>query len=137
MKLTNKSHLRGLDRFFGPLEAKIMTILWSQPELFIKDIQTILEQQDKPINFNTVMTVMNRLVDKGILRKTAAGRASKYTPVQSKEEFLEGQSKELSQELLQDFGPLVVSHMFDAMEEVDPKLLEQLEQKIKSLKKGK
>ena len=54
----------GLNRFFGPLESKIMEILWtSSSEMTIKDVQQKLDE-DKAINFNTVMTVMNRLVDK-------------------------------------------------------------------------
>lgn len=135
--MSTRGHERGLERFFGPLEAKIMTILWAEPDLYIKDVTSRLEKESKPISFNTVMTVMNRLVDKGALRKTAAGRASRYSPVQSREDFVESRSRELSQELLEDFGPLVVSHMFDALEEADPELLEELEQKIHSLKRGK
>lgn len=58
----------GLNRFFGPLEANIMEYLWDKDEQSIKAVQQSLEL-DKPINFNTVMTVMNRLVEKGILEK--------------------------------------------------------------------
>ncbi|MCG8214009.1 BlaI/MecI/CopY family transcriptional regulator, partial [Brenneria goodwinii] len=84
---------RGLNRFFGPLEAKIMDILWAHPGSSIREVQTALEQ-DKDVNFNTVMTVMNRLVDKGLLGKSQKGRTSLYQPVQSKEEFMNDQSKE-------------------------------------------
>ncbi|ANY65818.1 transcriptional regulator [Paenibacillus sp. BIHB 4019] len=128
---TSDIQTKGLERFFGPLEAKIMTILWSQPDSYIKDVQHKLEQ-DKPLNFNTVMTVMNRLVDKGLLVKSS-GKPSKYAPVHTQEQFLSIQSREL----LEDLGPLVVNYMFDAMEEVDEELLDKLEQKIKSLKEGR
>lgn len=137
--MSEKGHERGLERFFGPLEAKIMTILWDEPGpgLHIKDVTQRLEKQGKPVSFNTVMTIMNRLVDKGALRKSSAGRASLYSPAESRADFVENRSRELSQELIEDFGPLVVSHMFDALEEADPKLLDALEQKIHSLKRGK
>lgn len=135
MKIQNfKFHESGLNRFFGPLEAKIMSILWDGTEMTIKDVQAKLEHE-KSVNFNTVMTVMNRLVEKGILHKRAEARTSLYRPVLSKEEFLETQSKELTHELLDEFGPLVVNHMLDALEDVDQGLLEKLEQKIKDLKK--
>jgi predicted transcriptional regulator len=137
MKIHNfKFHERGLQRFFGPLEAKILEILWAQPEQTIKAVQEKLDKE-KPINFNTVMTVMNRLVDKGILSKKTVGRSSVYTPTETKEHFLNAQSKEITQELIEDFGPLVVNHMIDALEEADPDLLAQLEQKIKAMKKDK
>ncbi|MFM1651631.1 BlaI/MecI/CopY family transcriptional regulator [Brevibacillus sp. B_LB10_24] len=135
MKIQNfKFHETGLNRFFGPLEAKIMNILWNGSEMTIKDVQQKLAEE-KTTNFNTVMTVINRLAEKGILHKRSEGRASLYRPVLTREQFLEAQSKELTNELLEEFGSLAVSHMLDALEEVDQELLEKLEEKIKELKK--
>ncbi|MEK5069132.1 BlaI/MecI/CopY family transcriptional regulator [Sporosarcina sp. FSL K6-1508] len=125
----------GLNRFFGPLEAKIMDILWNDVEMTIKDVQQVLERE-KSTNFNTVMTVMNRLVDKEILRKRTDGRSFLYKPVLSREEFLSTQSKEMTNELMDEFGNVVVSHMLDALEDVDDALVAKLEEKIKELKKG-
>jgi len=127
---------RGLERFFGPLEAKIMDILWSEPNQSIKDVQRKLEK-DKDLNFNTVMTVMTRLLDKGVLKKNVVGRTSLFSPVESKERFLDKQSKELSQRLVEDFGPLVVNHMLDALDRADEELIEKLEQKLKMLREGR
>ncbi len=124
----------GLSRFFGPLEAKIMELLWNADELSIKDVQQRLEQ-DKPVNFNTVMTVMNRLVEKGILKKRLQGRLSLFQPVQSKDCFIEEQSKKITENLLDEFGGVVITHMLDALKDVDKNLLDQLEHKIQQLKK--
>jgi predicted transcriptional regulator len=124
----------GLNRFFGTLEAKIMDILWTGPEMAIKDVQQRLEAE-KAVNFNTVMTVMNRLVDKSVLQKRMAGRSFMYRPVLAKDAFLERQSKELTQGLMEEFGSLVVNHMLDALEEADPQLMDKLEQKIRELKR--
>lgn len=124
----------GLNRFFGPLEAKIMDILWNDVEMTIKDVQQILDRE-KVTNFNTVMTVMNRLVEKGILQKRVEGRSFLFRPVLSREEFLNAQSKEMTTELMGEFGNVVVSHMLDALEDVDDDLVAKLEQKIKELKK--
>jgi predicted transcriptional regulator len=135
VKIQNfKYHERGLNRFFGPLEAKIMNILWGGSDMTIKEVQARLEE-DKTLNFNTVMTVMNRLVDKDLLTKRTVGRTTLYQPIVSKDHFLENQSKELTHELIEEFGALVVNHMLDALEEVDEDLLAKLEQKIKMLKK--
>jgi predicted transcriptional regulator len=126
----------GLNRFFGPLEAKIMDVLWKGSEMSIKEVQQQLEK-DKPTNFNTVMTVMNRLVDKEILEKRVEGRMSRFKPVKTKKEFIEEQSKKLTENLLDEFGGLVVNHMLDSLNDVDQSLIERLEQKIDQLKKGK
>ncbi|MFF2753307.1 BlaI/MecI/CopY family transcriptional regulator [Psychrobacillus sp. NPDC058041] len=124
----------GLNRFFGPLEAKIMDILWNDVEMTIKDVQQVLDRE-KITNFNTVMTVMNRLVEKGILQKRVEGRSSLYQPIQTRVEFLNTQSKEMTNELMDEFGNVVVSHMLDALEDVDDELVAKLEHKIKELKK--
>ncbi|MGE6203773.1 BlaI/MecI/CopY family transcriptional regulator [Guptibacillus hwajinpoensis] len=128
-----KTNETGLNRFFGSLEAKVMDILFDGPEMTIKDVKQKLDQE-KSTNFNTVMTVMNRLVDKGILVKRVEKRTSMFKPLLSKEEFLRTQSKELTQDLMDEFGPLAVNHMLDALDEADPVLIEKLEQKIKQLK---
>ena len=129
-----KMNESGLNRFFGPLEAKIMDILWNDMEMTIKEVQLVLERE-KLTNFNTVMTVMNRLVEKGILQKRVEGRSSVYKPVLSRAEFLNTQSKEMTNELMDEFGNVVVSHMLDALEDVDEDLVAKLEQKIMELKK--
>ena len=138
MKMQNfKYEGSGLNRFFGPLEAKIMEILWTNSlEMTIKDVQQKLDQA-KVINFNTVMTVMNRLVDKGILQKKSVVRSFKYKPVVTRDEFMETQSKELTFDLIEEFGSLAVTHMVDALDKVDPDLLDKLEQKIKDIKKDR
>lgn len=125
----------GLDRFFGPLEAKIMDILWNGNEKSIKEVQKIIEKE-RTINFNTVMTVMNRLVEKKILEKRVVGRTSLYKPIMTKMEFIDEQSKKLTENLLDEFGGMVVNHMLDSLEEVNQSLLDKLEQKLNQLKKG-
>jgi predicted transcriptional regulator len=137
MRISNyKFHQQGLNRFFGPLEAKIMEILWSMDHsLSIRDVHMRLEQE-KDISFNTVMTVMNRLVDKGVLLKCMEGRSSMYRPSVTKAVFMETRSKELTHELLDTFGLLAVNHMIDALDDVDEDMLEKLQKKIDSMKSG-
>ena len=125
----------GLDRFFGPLEAKIMDILWTGTEKSIKEVQELIEKE-RTINFNTVMTVMNRLVEKSLLEKRVIGRTSYYKPVKTRMEFIDEESKKISDNLLNEFGAIVVNHMIDSLESVDQNLLDKLEKKINLLKKG-
>ena len=132
-----KVHEKGLNRFFGPLEAKIMELLWEKDELSRKKVQLYLEP-DKTVSFNTVMTVMNRLTDKGFLQKRHEGRTSLYSPILTRDDFLNKQSKELTHELMDEFGSsVVVNHMLDALQNVDEGLVAKLEQKIKDLKKDR
>lgn len=130
----------GLNRFFGPLESKIMNIMWLSDGMSIKDVQSILNQEN-PISFNTVMTVMNRLLEKGHLNKNTRGRGRNrvtiFKPVQTKEEFLHIQTKAVTEGLIHEFGDLVVGHMIDALEDADSELINKLADKLNHLKSRK
>ncbi|HHQ2896125.1 TPA: BlaI/MecI/CopY family transcriptional regulator [Bacillus cereus] len=125
---------QGLNHFFGPLEAKIMEIIWSTEGITIKKVQQRLSEES-PVNFNTVMTVMNRLVEKLHLEKQTVKRSGLYRAIQTKEEFLSNQTKKMTQELVGEFGDLVVTHMIDELERADPNLIKKLEDKLNQLKK--
>lgn len=130
-------HETGLTCFFGPLEAKVMDVLWNREAcLTIKEVQQVL-QREKAIKFNTVMTVMNRLVDKGILEKRMEGRSSLFKPVQTRNEFLGTQSKEMAYILTKQFGQIIVSHMLEQLHEADESLIKQMEQKINEWRRAK
>ncbi|TYP70602.1 BlaI/MecI/CopY family transcriptional regulator [Paenibacillus methanolicus] len=130
----------GLNRFFGPLEARIMDALWSSPGSSIKEVRTILNGES-PITVNAVMTVMNRLLDKGHLTKVQTGtgrtRVAKFSPVQTREQFLTEQTREVSVGLIQEYGDLVVTHMIDALDDADPDIIAKLERKLSDLKNGR
>ncbi|KEK24653.1 BlaI/MecI/CopY family transcriptional regulator [Bacillus gaemokensis] len=129
-----KLNEQGLNHFFGPLEAKIMESVWNAPGITIKEVQQKLSEAS-PVNFNTVMTVMNRLVEKGHLQKQMVKRSGMYRAVQTKEEFLSNQTKKMTQELMGEFGELVVNHMLDELDQADPSLIKKLEEKLSQLKK--
>lgn len=129
-------HEQGLNHFFGPLEARIMDIIWASGTTTIRDVQTVLNQEE-PISFNAVMTVMNRLLEKGLLRKNSQGsgrgRTTFFQPVQSKEQFLSDQTKEVTHGLIREFGDLVVGHMIDALDEADPEMIAKLQEKLNQM----
>ena len=75
-----------------------MEIIWSTEGITIKEVQKLSEES--PVNFNTVMTVMNRLVEKLHLEKQTVKRSGIYRAVQTKEEFLSNQTKKMTQELV-------------------------------------
>jgi len=52
----------------------------------VRDILSDLERE-RPIAYTTVMTVMDNLRKKGWLRRQAAGRAYRYEPVVSAEQY--------------------------------------------------
>ena len=65
-----------------PLELAIMKSLWRRRSGLVKDVQPDLLPGRK-LAYTTVMTVMDRLFKKGILRRTKKSRAHVYEPVYS------------------------------------------------------
>ena len=113
-----------------------MEILWAS-KTTIRDVQTIVSEEE-PLSFNTVMTVMNRLIEKVAKTSKGSGRArlTFFEPIQTKEQFLSEQTKEVTQGLIREFGDLVVGHMIDALDEADPKLISKLQDKLNQMNHG-
>ena len=66
---------RHLRRVLGDLEADVMEVLWRRGEASIREVWEELKRR-RSITFNSIMTIMNRLVAKGLLRREdGRGRA--------------------------------------------------------------
>ncbi|WP_227013821.1 BlaI/MecI/CopY family transcriptional regulator [Paenibacillus psychroresistens] len=133
-----KMYEAGLNRFFGPLESKVMELIWAYNKVTIKTIQDSLNK-DNNLSFNAIMTVMNRLNEKGHLHKKSLGsgrsKLTFYEPIQTKEQFIEEQTREVTHGLVYEFGDLVLNQMIEALEDTDPGLIAKLEQKIEDLRR--
>lgn len=118
----------GLARLFGELEARVMEIIWQLEEATVGDVLTRLGDG---YHYNTVMTVMSRLADKGILTRRREGRAHVYTPVEEREAFLARVSRDVAEGLLREFGALAIAQFIDAASTVDPALVAELRQRVR------
>jgi predicted transcriptional regulator len=74
---------------FGSLERLVMERLWdaSQPLLIRETVEQINEAAERPLAYTTVQTVCDRLVRKGLLERLPAGRANRYRPLLTREEY--------------------------------------------------
>ena len=74
----------------GDLEAQVMRRIWVRGEpVTVRDIVGDL-RLERPIAYTTVMTVMDNLRKKGWLRREPDGRAYRYEPLVSGEEYSAG-----------------------------------------------
>ncbi len=62
-------------RAFGELETQILHILQTKERITVKEVVRALGNQD---NYNTVMTVMNRLAEKGQIGRERCGLQCQY-----------------------------------------------------------
>jgi predicted transcriptional regulator len=74
----------------GALERVIMDRLWTagEPLLIRELLEQINADRPEPLAYTTIQTVADRLAVKGILRRIPAGRANRYQPVRSREEYV-------------------------------------------------
>jgi predicted transcriptional regulator len=62
-----------------PLELLCLRALWSLGEGNVKAVQRIVSQS-RPLAYTTIMTVLDRLVRKGMLARRKVGRSFAYAP---------------------------------------------------------
>jgi predicted transcriptional regulator len=115
---------KGLAHIFGELEAKIMDAVWA---LGTASVQDVIDYLDGNQHYKTLMTVMNRLVSKRILRRYRVGKAYVYEATQSRDALLSDVVDRMMRSLLVDFRDLTLAQIVETMKTVDPPALAKLE----------
>lgn len=128
MKIKNK-----FNQSFGELEAVIMDILWELNTVCVRDVLKELEKK-REIAYTTVMTVMTRLYNKGILkRKLDKSGAYIYRPTQDKQLFLANTSKKAIKNFIKEFGEVAVAGFIDIIEDGDLENAKDWQKKLKKV----
>jgi predicted transcriptional regulator len=72
-----------LGKVLGPLEGEVVRALWAADGgLTVPEVQETLNAgRAKPLAYTTVMTVMSRLAEKGVLHRRREGRGYRYEAV--------------------------------------------------------
>jgi predicted transcriptional regulator len=113
MASENGSESRKSVRGLGSLEALLMEALWASPTHL--SVQEVCDKLGPDHNYKTVMTVLNRLVDKELLERELDGRAYKYRPRQTRDVFLGSVAEELVQGYLGAYGQEAARHLSSAI----------------------
>lgn len=113
----------------GPLEQQLLQKLWSQGSATVREL--LADGQIRQA-YTTVMTTVDRLYKKGLLDRVAEGRAFRYTPRQTPEEF---QRVNALENILQLLGPgeassLPLSYLVEALSAHDAHLLDKLQELV-------
>jgi predicted transcriptional regulator len=122
----------GLTRVLGELEAQIMEAVWYLEAPTGKEICDTL---GPGVHYKTVLTVANRLVEKGLLiREPTGGRAFRYRAAESREAFLGRIATSVANGLVGDFGQPGLAQLVKAAEAIDPAYLDELERLVRERK---
>lgn len=115
----------GVERLLGELELEIMQVIWARQRVTVREVLEVLTEQ-RPLAYTTVMTVMTRLVDKGILRQHRQDRTYEYEAIYTSEELTTKAVGQTIRSLLESFGPLAITEFIHQIGQVDPDELQRL-----------
>ncbi|PKM80603.1 MAG: CopY family transcriptional regulator [Firmicutes bacterium HGW-Firmicutes-14] len=124
-----KPHKIGYKKVLGELEADIMKIVWKRNKATVRDVYEQL-RLERSLAYTTVMTIMGRLAEKGLLEKEPLGNAYIYNPTISEGDFVKRVVGEVLDGLMEEFAEPAMSHMVDRLSSEDAEKMNALEKII-------
>ncbi|MFC5217827.1 BlaI/MecI/CopY family transcriptional regulator [Streptomyces coerulescens] len=110
-----------LSKILGPLGAELLVVLWEfDRRLTVRQVlEEVNRGRSEPLAYTTVMTVLNRLSKRNVLRRTAEGRGFAY-------EAIVRDAAELAvRDVIRDHGVSAVAHFIDQCQS-EPQLRSRL-----------
>jgi predicted transcriptional regulator len=121
---------RPVSASLGPLEIAVMEVLWSRGESNVHEVGQSLA---RPLAYTTVMTTLDRLYKKGLLKRRKAERAFHYMALVTRRELAQRHAGNFLAEVLggsESMRELLMSSLVDAAGPQDEAILDELERKI-------
>lgn len=103
-------------------EEQVMQALWTIEQGFAKDIVESVEGKHA---YNTILTVIRILVDKGFVKYEKFGKAFRYSPVYSKEEYSQFKIQSIKNNYFGGSYQKLLSFLVEK-EDIDLETLEQI-----------
>lgn len=126
LQTTVRLTAEGLGKVLGDLEARVMRAVWDlgRPAPARLVYERVIQTHE--VALLTVITVLNKLVDKGLLARARRDDLLHFEPRLSEEEFMIQASRRVVEGML-SFGPDVMAASFvDVLAERDPDKLAEL-----------
>ena len=110
--LTYRPGREGVTKLLGELEGAVMEVLWRLETATVREVHKALQTRSRRPAYTTVMTVMTRLFEKGLLGREPEGNAYRYAPSASQEDFLAQASRQVFSSLVEDLASAPVMSSF-------------------------
>jgi len=116
----------------GQLEQEVMGCVWKNKTCTARGVVECLSQ-DREIAYNTVQTIMTRLVDKGLLKRKLEGKTHIYKPAVRQKNVLSSLVSQAMSSYTSQFGEEALIAFVDGLDDISEgtrqKLIEKLQKK--------
>jgi len=109
--------------FLGSLQSRVLQALYRQGP---SSVRAIADTFKSKFAYTTVMTVLVRLHEKGLVGREQQGKGYVYTPRYTMAELRDRMAKYLVDEIVGDFGDVALAHFAGALDRVDRHRLARL-----------
>lgn len=116
---------------FTDRELDIMSILWQQGRATVADVRRALSAQGVNLAYNTVLSMLRILQDKGHVSYEVDGRAHRYLPLVKREDAGRSAVRRLMDSLFNRSPELLLTHLL-RNEPLDRETLERLRSMVES-----
>jgi predicted transcriptional regulator len=103
-----------------------MEQVWARGEATVREVHEGLEQRPRPRAYTTVMTMMQRLADKGLLVRARQGRRDVYRPQFDREQYRALRAEAEVKALVDRHGDLVLAQFVRRVDRLTAGRLKQL-----------
>ena len=118
----------------GPLERRLLEAVWDRGNATVREL---LEGGDTNLAYTTLMTTLDRLYKKNLLSRQAEGRAYRYRPRFTREEFRREEAGNAFRQMLNaaPAASLPLSYLVEIVSEHDAELLDDLSRMVESTRR--
>jgi predicted transcriptional regulator len=104
------------------LETEVMEEAWRQEECTVRTVlEAINGRSAQKRAYTTILTVMQRLDEKGLLRRSERrGRRDVYVPTLSREEYADARAETQVGALVSEYGDVALVHFSRQMSRLTP-----------------
>ncbi len=118
------------------LEYVVLSKLWDLGSASVRDVHGELERPDGLV-YTTIAKVIDRLRGKGLIERERHGKAFLYRAKVAREDVERARAKNAVSRLLGPAPRAAVAALVDAVDAVDPRLLDELEQAVAARRRAK
>lgn len=113
-------------KFLGDLESEVMDIVWRSPTpVSVREVTENL-QAKRSIAYTTIMTIMGRLVEKGLLSRRLLGSSYSYQPKLNREKFMARSVHNIFTTAVSNLGEEVATYFAKEIRRLNPKKRREL-----------